>query len=324
MSRPLVSVVIPTFNRRQLLEMSIDSVLAQTLSDFELFIVDDASTDGTADWLAKTANSDKRIHVIRLPTNRGCNVARNVAVGRARGSYLAFLDDDDLFLPERLEHTVAKFEAAPELGVVFSQFGFINIDGDVLPWTPKFLPVGESATPGAQVFSMLYCDWGWIPTCTLTVRAEWLTRLPYLEIRRSDNDAILNAQLAASGAPFAQVPRRLAFIRRDPSHSSMSKDRKALLADRRESLSLLRNWLREREITEFNRLHSRAQSNQLMNEAEFFGHETTDLPIFRASTSYWDHFRGYCFVATDFIKKLFLPKWIEWAVSNSCAPGSVR
>ena len=51
---------------------------------------------------------------------------------------------------------------------------------------------------------MLYCNWGWIPTCTLTVRAELLTRLPYLGIRRSDNDAILNAQLAALGALFAQ------------------------------------------------------------------------------------------------------------------------
>ena len=286
MNRPLVSVVIPTFNRKELLEKSIESVLAQTLNDFELFIVDDASTDGTAEWLMKNVNLDKRIHVIRLPVNRGCNAARNVAVSRARGRYLAFLDDDDLFLPERLELTVAKFETTPELGVVFTQFSFINAEGDALPWTPKFLSVGESATPGAQVFEMLYCDWGWIPTCTLTVRAELLTSLPYLEIRRSDNDAILNAQLAALGALFAQVPRRLALIRRGALHSSMSKDRKALLADRRESLSILRNWLGEREITKFNRLHSRAQSNQLMNEAEFFGGLTGFCQLIGA-IGYW-------------------------------------
>lgn len=209
--------------------------------------------------------------MIRLAVNGGCNAARNLAISRARGRYIAFLDDDDLFLPERLELTVAKLEATPELGVVFTEFGIINAQGDALPWTPKFLPVGESATPGALVFAMLYCDWGWIPTCTLTVRVEWLANLGYLEIRRCDNDAILNAQLAALGAPFAQVPRRLALIRRDPSHASMPKDRKALLADRRESLTILRNWLYEQEITKFNRLHRRAWSNQLMNEAEFLG-----------------------------------------------------
>ena len=150
MNRPLVSVVIPTFNRKELLEKSIESVLAQTLNDFELFIVDDASTDGTAEWLMKNGNSDKRIHVIRLPVNRGCNAARNVAVSRARGRYLAFLDDDDLFLPEQLELTVAKFETTPELGVVFTQFNFINAEGEALPWTPKFLSVGESATPARR------------------------------------------------------------------------------------------------------------------------------------------------------------------------------
>ena len=75
MNRPLVSVVIPTFNRKELLEKSIESVLAQTLNDFELFIVDDASTDGTAEWLMKNGNLDKRIHVIRLPVNCGCNAA---------------------------------------------------------------------------------------------------------------------------------------------------------------------------------------------------------------------------------------------------------
>jgi teichuronic acid biosynthesis glycosyltransferase TuaG len=64
MSRPLVSVVMPTYNRQALLDFSVESVLAQTLGDFELLIVDDASTDGTAKMLARKASSDRRIRVM--------------------------------------------------------------------------------------------------------------------------------------------------------------------------------------------------------------------------------------------------------------------
>jgi hypothetical protein len=95
---------------------------------------------------------------------------------------------------------------------------------------------------------MLYCDWGWIPTCTLTVRAERLGGLAFPEFRRCDNDAVFNAQLAASGVSFAQLGRTLALVRRGASHASMSLDRKALLADRRASLVFLRSWLDEQGL----------------------------------------------------------------------------
>jgi glycosyltransferase involved in cell wall biosynthesis len=271
MSRPLVSVVMPTYNRQALLEWSVESVLAQTLDDFELLIVDDASTDGTAEMLARKMSSDRRIRVMRVAANGGCDAARNLAISQACGRYVAFLDDDDLFLPDRLEQTVSRLEAEPELGVVFSRFGFIDAQGQALPWAHEFLPVGDSATPGERVFEMLYCDWGWIPTCTLTVRAERLTGLGFPEFRRCDNDAVFNAQLAASGASFTQLARTLALVRRDASYASMSLDRKALLADRRASLVFLRNWLVEESITRFNGLHARAWSNQLIKEAEFLG-----------------------------------------------------
>jgi hypothetical protein len=168
--------------------------------------------------LARKTSSDRRIRVMRAAVNGGCDAARNLAIGQARGRYVAFLDDDDLFLPERLEQTVTRLEAEPELGAVFSRFGFIDAQGQALPWTHKFLPVGESATPGERVFEMLYCDWGWIPTCTLTVRAERLAGLAFPEFRRCDNDAVFNAQLAASGALFTQLARMLALVasRRPP------------------------------------------------------------------------------------------------------------
>jgi glycosyltransferase involved in cell wall biosynthesis len=262
---------MPTYNRQALLNWSIQSVLVQTLDDFELLIVDDASTDRTAEVLARKMSSDRRIRVVRATANGGCNVARNLAIGRARGRYIAFLDDDDLFLPERLEQTVARLEAEPELDVVFSHFGFIDAQGRKLPSTHEFLPVGESTNHGDRLFELLYCDWGWIPTCTLTVRAERLVGLAFPEFRRRDCDAVLNAQLAASGASFMQLTRQLVLIRRDASYASMSRDRKALLSDRRASLAFLRTWLYEQKITRFDGLHARAWSNHLIKEAEFLG-----------------------------------------------------
>ena len=110
MSRPLVSVV--TYNRQALLEFSVESVLAQTLGDFELLIVDDSSTDGTAEMLAGKAGSDRRIRVMRAAVNGGCDAARNLAIRQARGRCVAFLDDDD-FLPQRLELTPGSPVASP-------------------------------------------------------------------------------------------------------------------------------------------------------------------------------------------------------------------
>lgn len=303
MSQPLVSIVIPTYNRRALLETAIDSVLAQTLDDFEVLIVDDASTDDTGAALARWADADARIRVQRMTVNRGCDAARNTAMRIARGRYLVFLDDDDLFLPQRLELTVNRLEAEPGLDAVCSHFGCIDAAGTLRPWTPAFIAVGEDATPGEDVFELLYCDWGWIPTCTLTLRAERRGTLEFLELRRNDNDALFNAQLAASGLRFAQLPRSLALVRRDPSHTSMSRDRGALVADRRQSLVLLRRWLAEQGITKFDQLHARAWSNHLLKEAEVIGGLGGLLQVARALCHY--PLNGN---AARYLRRLILPR----------------
>jgi glycosyltransferase involved in cell wall biosynthesis len=145
----VISVVIATHNRERFLISAIDSILGQTLQDFELLIVDDASTDGTATFLAKRARTDKRIKILRTSTNSGCNVARNVAFLHVRGRYVALLDDDDLAMPQRLEKTVAKLEAEPDLGVVCTQYRFIDGNGRLRSWIPKFISIDDIPTPGA-------------------------------------------------------------------------------------------------------------------------------------------------------------------------------
>src|SRR5882762_10102502 len=92
---PFFSVVIPAFNRRDLLEETLRSVRRQSFTDFETIIVDDGSTDGTREWLAGLG-SELRVFT---QANRGPGAARNFAVRHARGEYLAFLDSDDSWFP---------------------------------------------------------------------------------------------------------------------------------------------------------------------------------------------------------------------------------
>ncbi len=98
---PLVSVVLPTFNRSQTIKKAIVSVLRQSLDDFELIVVDDASTDDTENLVAGI--SDPRIRYHRLRTNAGAGGARNAGIDMARADYIAFQDSDDVWRPEKLK-----------------------------------------------------------------------------------------------------------------------------------------------------------------------------------------------------------------------------
>lgn len=101
--RPLVSVVLPTHNRKEFLSRSVASVLAQTEQNFELIVVDDASTDGTQTYLATLPSQDARIRVIRNSIAKGGGGARNEGIIHCRGLWVAFLDDDDEWMPGKLQ-----------------------------------------------------------------------------------------------------------------------------------------------------------------------------------------------------------------------------
>lgn len=99
---PVVSIYMPTHNRLSLLKRAVSSVLAQTLPTFELIIVNDLSSDGTAEYLDELASADARILVLHNLENMGACASRNRAIAMASGEYITGLDDDDFFLPERL------------------------------------------------------------------------------------------------------------------------------------------------------------------------------------------------------------------------------
>src|SRR5690242_19650168 len=99
---PAHTVIVPAYNAAGTLELAIRSVRAQTDSSFELIAVDDGSTDATPDLLRRLAGEDARIRVIRQE-NAGPSAAREAAMGQASGTYLTFLDSDDLLMPSYLE-----------------------------------------------------------------------------------------------------------------------------------------------------------------------------------------------------------------------------
>jgi glycosyltransferase involved in cell wall biosynthesis len=118
----VVSAIMATYNGAEFIAAAVDSILAQTFSDWELIIVDDGSTDDTAAVLGRYR--DPRISVHSLPANVGRAAARNVALGLARGRYIALADSDDISLPDRFAVEVAYLEGHPEVDVVACQMQY--------------------------------------------------------------------------------------------------------------------------------------------------------------------------------------------------------
>ncbi len=108
---PEVSIIIPTYNRANLLREAIDSVLTQTYQNFKLFVVDDGSTDNTREVVA---GYGERVAYI-FQENRGVSSARNLGIQSSTGAFIAFLDSDDLWLPEKLEQQIAIMEQRPDI-----------------------------------------------------------------------------------------------------------------------------------------------------------------------------------------------------------------
>ena len=116
---PAVSVVIAAFNAERTIAETLGSIAAQTCRDFEVIVVDDGSTDRTAELVGDSAAGFPQLVCIGQ-ANRGQPAARNRGIAAARGRYVAFVDADDLWMPEKLERQVGYFDAHPEAGLVYS------------------------------------------------------------------------------------------------------------------------------------------------------------------------------------------------------------
>lgn len=114
----MVSIIVPVYNAVKYIETTIDMVSRQTYKDWELILVDDASTDGSADLIEKiVASQGKRVRLIRKSVNEGAAAARNTGIDASAGRYIAFLDADDVWMPDKLQKQIAFME---KTGAAFS------------------------------------------------------------------------------------------------------------------------------------------------------------------------------------------------------------
>jgi glycosyltransferase involved in cell wall biosynthesis len=131
-SDPLISVIIPAYNAEKFIEITLDSVLAQTHENIEILIVDDGSKDRTVAIVQQKALEDKRITLLRQE-NQGVAAARNLALQHAKGEYIAPIDADDIWYPLKLAKQVAcMMEGGHQVGAVSSWFTFIDEDGELM------------------------------------------------------------------------------------------------------------------------------------------------------------------------------------------------
>ena len=129
---PKVSLILPVYNGEQFLATALDSILAQTMTDFEVIAVNDASRDGSAAILADYAARDPRIRVITKEVNAGLPAALNTGFAAARGRYHSWTSDDNLLRPPMLERLAGVLDAEPEADIVHSGFIIVEADGTTL------------------------------------------------------------------------------------------------------------------------------------------------------------------------------------------------
>jgi glycosyltransferase involved in cell wall biosynthesis len=164
---PLVSVVIASYNMGKYLTHAVQSVLDQSYTNFEIIIIDDGSTDDTQVVL-KPFLLDSRVKYY-YQENKGQTVAKNKGISESKGHYIAFLDADDIWFPDKLEKQIPCFSLSPSIGVVYTNVEFIdehgaNVDG----WPIKFY--------SGWVSGKLLID-NFVPFCSVVVRRECLEKV---------------------------------------------------------------------------------------------------------------------------------------------------
>jgi glycosyltransferase involved in cell wall biosynthesis len=208
----LVSIITPCFNSEKYVSQAVQSVISQTHENWELLLVDDCSSDETFAILSKFASQDARIKAFKLDKNSGAGVARNYAIQQAQGNYIAFLDADDLWKPEKLEKQL-RFMQTQEIPFTFSFYETIDEAGNLR---------NESiTTPSKITYQHLYfCNW--IGNLTGIYSVDYFGKIPISFIKKRQ-DWMLWLHIVKQIQTAIPVPESLAYYRVREDSISASK-----------------------------------------------------------------------------------------------------
>ncbi len=214
-SFPKVSVVSPFYNRRDWLPTYLEMLERQTLKDFEVIIVDDGSTDGLAEAIA-AARTRFALRYIKLPHNRGADIARNIGIDAAHGCYIALLDSDDAWHPDKLRRHLKQFEAAPD------RHRLVGLSRQIViaarPFVrPKRL-MGQNDRVGRYLFQL----GGVIQSSTMFLASDLARSARFQEGDRGHHDWTFALRLELLGARFEMLPDALTYYADDERPDRLS------------------------------------------------------------------------------------------------------
>lgn len=235
----LVSVVIPTRNRSQLAKRAVQSALIQTLKEIEVIVIIDGPDEATVKELSRI--NDARLRVIELPVSGGASEARNTGVTEAKGEWIAFLDDDDEWFPQKLER---QLEVAQR-----SQYAFPIIGSCLIARTPKgdfirpkrFPRPSEPLSEYLLVRNSLFPGEGLIQTSVIFTKKNLLQKEPFRDLRRhQDWDWLLRVStLEGVGIEFVPEPLAIWYIEEKRSSVSSTSNWQNSLSWIRENRNLV-------------------------------------------------------------------------------------
>lgn len=226
----LVSVVIPTYNRAELITTAINSVITQTYQNWEIIVVDDNSQDNTESIV--NSIKDRRIRYFRHQTNLGGSIARNTGIQMSQGRYIAFLDSDDLWLPLKLQlqlETISAQNTNPDNVVSYTKFQKSNR----VFYRHLILP-HRGKKKDETVADYLFLQGGEILTSTMIVSRSLATAHPFRASLPNHQDLDFTLQLEQQGADLIFVPQVLTKW-----HTEENSDRTSLGTNYQLSL----NWI---------------------------------------------------------------------------------
>jgi glycosyltransferase involved in cell wall biosynthesis len=269
-----VSVIMPVYNGEAFVADAIDSVRSQTLDSWELVVINDGSTDGSADVIEPYLDDD-RIRYLEQE-NQGVTATTNRGIREASGEYLTIHPQDDFSEPDRLERQVAVLEEHPDVGLVYTPAMFIDFEGNELGTWGSWK--GEGRVSGSELFYKLYVDGNFLASPSVVFRRDHIRDEqhpwgdPELQIV-SDWEHWLDA---AQEYDAYELSEPLLKMQRDEDHDHLGGRRETVLAEEKVVLERARDRYADSPYPVTARHYARAMSNHYLRELRYRLQEERD------------------------------------------------